>query len=119
MYPFIADTFTDDTVQMCDHIAIFATMLEDTFVFGETNHLNGFDSDTIADVCWASAWKHVMDAEGFTLTMSDFPNLCEWMHFQGIIEIENERNEEDDVEDEEEEEDEIFDDVDCDWKKDE
>tara|TARA_B110001452_G_scaffold215591_1_gene186779 strand:+ start:1939 stop:2277 length:339 start_codon:yes stop_codon:yes gene_type:complete len=102
MYPFIADTFTDDKLQMCDHIAVFASILEDSFVFADTNHLNGFESDTLADVCWSAAWKHVMDVEGFTLPISDYPNLREWMQFQGIIEG---QEEEEDQSNEEEEDD--------------
>jgi len=86
MYPFVADTFGEDKLQMCDHIAVFATILEDSFPYCETNHLNGFEADTLADVCWSAAWKHVMDIEGFTLPMTDYPNLREWMIYQEIIE---------------------------------
>lgn len=90
MYPFVAEAFDEDKLYMCDHIAVFATILEDSFVYDETNHLNGFEADTLADVCWTAAWKHVMDMEGFTLPMYDYPNLREWMIYQGIIEEESE-----------------------------
>lgn len=100
MYPFVADKFTDDAIQMCDHIAVFATILDDTFMNGETNHLNGFESDTLADICWSAAWKHVMDVQGVTLPMSDYPNLREWMQYQRIIE-EDEREEDEDESEEE------------------
>ena len=102
MYPFVADTFDEDKLQMCDHIAVFATILEDSFVYGETKHLNGFESDTLADICWSAAWKHVMDMEGVTLPISDYPNLHEWMIYQGILE-ETEDGEEDGEEEGEEE----------------
>jgi len=93
MYPFVADTFGDDKLQMCDHLAVFATILDETFFHGETNHLNGFDGDTLADICWSAAWKHVMDMEGVVLPMNDYPNLREWMVYQGIIEEEEEGEE--------------------------
>lgn len=102
MYPFVADMFDEDKLQMCDHIAVFATILEDSFVHGETKHLNGFESDTLADICWSAAWKHVMDMEGVTLPISDYPNLHEWMIYQGILE-ETEDGEEEGEEDGEEE----------------
>lgn len=100
MYPFIAETFDEDKLQMCDHIAVFATILEDSFFYGETNHLNGFEADTLADICWSAAWKHVMEMEGVTLPISDCPNLHEWMIYQGILE---EEEEDDDGEEGEEE----------------
>jgi hypothetical protein len=93
MYPFIADTFDENKLTMCDHIAIFATILEDSFVYGETDHLNGFETDTLADVCWSAAWKHVMDMEGITLRISEYPNLHEWMIYQGVFEEEEEGEE--------------------------
>lgn len=103
MYPFVADTFDEDKLQMCDHIAVFATILEDSFVYGETNHLNGFESDTLADICWSAAWKHVMEMEKFTLPMTEYPNLREWMIYQGIIEEESEGEEEENEGEEEDE----------------
>jgi len=96
MYPFVADTFDENNLQMCDHVAVFATILEDSFLHGETNHLNGFEADTLADICWSAAWKHVMDMEDFTLPMTDYPNLREWMTYQGIIEEGEEEDEEED-----------------------
>lgn len=105
MYPFVADTFDEDKLQMCDHIAVFATILEDSFIYGETNHLNGFEADTLADICWSAAWKHVMDMEGVTLPMSDYPNLHEWMICQGILDEEEEGEEEEGEKEEGEEED--------------
>ena len=103
MYPFVADTFDEDKLQMCDHIAVFATILEDSFVYGETNHLNGFEADTLADICWSAAWKHVMEMEKFTLPMTEYPNLREWMIYQGIIEEDSEGEEEGEEENEEDE----------------
>jgi hypothetical protein len=100
MYPFVADTFDQDKLQMCDHVAVFATILDDTFLYGETNHLNGFEADTLADICWSAAWKHVMDMEGVTLPMTDYPNLREWMIWQGILEEEEESKEGDEEEEE-------------------
>tara|TARA_X000000368_G_scaffold406218_1_gene384203 strand:- start:783 stop:1109 length:327 start_codon:yes stop_codon:yes gene_type:complete len=100
MYPFVADTFNEDTLQMCDHIAVFATILEDSFRYGETNHLNGFESDTLADICWSAAWKHVMDGEGFALPMTDYPNLRDWMTYQGILEERDESEDESEGEEE-------------------
>ena len=101
MYPFVADTFNKDTRQMCDHIAVFATILEDSFIYGETDHLDGFETDTLADICWSAAWKHVMDKEGFALPMADYPSLRDWMAYQGILK-EDEDDDEDDDEGEEE-----------------
>ena len=102
MYPFVADTFDEDKLQMCDHIAVFATILEDTCAYGETKHLNGFESDTLADICWSAAWKHVMEKEGVTLPSSDYPNLHEWMIHQEMLDDETEDDEEEDEGEEEE-----------------
>ena len=104
MYPFVAESFTE-SIQMCDHVAVFAMILEDTFDAGETDHLNGFASDTLADVCWAAAWKHVMDMEGVTLSASDYPNLRAWMEYQGIIAEDDEDEDEDEDEDREDKKD--------------
>ena len=89
MYPFTAETFTE-SIQMCDNVAVFASLMEDSFAVGETNHLNGFESDTLADVCWAAAWKHVLEKEGVTLEADDYPNLYAWMEYQGVVEEEEE-----------------------------
>lgn len=94
MHPLVADTFEEDKLRMCDHIAVFASILEDSFLYGETNHLNGFEADTLADICWSAVWKHVMDMEGVTLPMTDYPNLREWMTYQGIIEDGSEESDE-------------------------
>ena len=85
LHPFIADTFSE-SIEMCDHVAVFASLLEDSFMVGESNHLNGFESDTLADVCWAAAWKHVMDTEGVTLEAEEYPNLYAWMENQRDVE---------------------------------
>ena len=92
MYPFVAETFTE-SIQMCDHVAVFASLLEDSFAVGETQHLNGFEADTLADVCWAAAWKHVMDMEGVTLDSEEYPNLYAWMEHQGVVDKEDEEEE--------------------------
>ena len=85
MHPFVADTFDGDKRRICDHLAVFATLLESSFEYGETNHLSGFEADTLADICWSAAWKHVMDMEGVALPMSDYPSLHGWMIYQGIL----------------------------------
>ena len=96
MYPFVAETFTE-SIQMCDHVAVFSSLLDNSFAVGETGHMNGFEADTLADVCWAAAWKHVMDTEGVSLGAEEYPNLHAWMEHQDIIEeatVEEEEEEE-------------------------
>jgi len=99
LYPIVADIFTESK-QMCDHIAVFATILEETFEAGDTNHLNGFESDTLADVCWAAAWKHVIDMEGVSLPATEFPNLGAWMRYQCILREDSPTEEDSATEDE-------------------
>lgn len=84
VYPFVAETFTSH-IEMGDHAATFATILEDSFAECGNKHLGAFNSNTVADLCWAAAWKHVMEIEGVTLATVDYPCLHEWMTHQGVV----------------------------------
>ena len=99
LHPFVAETLTE-SIHMCDHVAVFASLLEDSFAVGESQHLNGFDADTLADVCWAATWKHVMDMEGVTLDSEEYPNLYSWMEHQGVVDTDDEVTEEEEEEEE-------------------
>jgi glutathione S-transferase len=97
LYPFMADTFTE-SMQMCDHIAVFAAILDDTLTdeTDGTMHTSGFDEwDTLADVCWVATWKHVIDMEGVDIHVADFPNLVAWMKYHCILREDYQTEEED------------------------
>lgn len=85
VYPLVAETFTDSQ-QMGNHVAVFASLLENSFENGETDHLNGFESDTLADVCWSAVWKHVMVDGVNNVDEEKYPNLYAWMEHRGIVE---------------------------------
>ena len=85
LHPFVAETFTE-SIHMCDHVAVFATMLEISLEsVPYTRHLNGFESNTLADVCWAAAWTHLLDVEGISIPAPEYPRLHAWMKHQGIL----------------------------------
>jgi hypothetical protein len=113
MYPIVAD-LVSQPAQLSNHVATFCSLLEDTFRFDDVcHHLDAFDADTLADLCWAAAWRHVIYKHQITIDEVEYPRLYEWMQYQNVVSYD------DDTEDDQSEESSTTDEVvDDDEKKD-
>lgn len=71
--------------ERASRVAVFASLLEDSFEsHASTKHMDGFNADTLADVCWAAAWKHVVDGSDVP-SVEEYPNLRSWMAHQNVV----------------------------------
>ena len=85
VHPFVTAADADGGA-LKNHVALFASLLEDSFESHvSTRHLDGFEADTLADVCWTTAWKHVIANDAAPPSADDYPNLHSWMGHQSIV----------------------------------
>jgi hypothetical protein len=96
LYPIVGD-LVSQPAQLSNHVATFCSLLEDTFRFDDVcHHLNGFEADTLADLCWASAWRHVIDKHQIIIDEVEYPRLYEWMQYQNIVSSDDDTEDDDD-----------------------